>query len=570
MFKLNNIKIRIKLLFAFGSLLVLSSILVVIFFQISNKINKYERLSESIDFVNIEILEMDANINHFMNEGYKSVEFQTTSKHFSIIDYIAKEKRVLSTLDTIHQSNLISDKANVLEMRTLQEQVSSNFKLQVGHFKHRGFKDYGLEGSLRKAIHDIENSAFDYDKSTLLMLRRNEKDFFIRKDLKYLDDFTKRLSGFKKDIEQSPSSTLREQTLTDLESYKSLFEAIVKTEIEIGLTETSGMKGLLASDLSKIKTSIQTLRSSLKKQRNHYQRNTNFILLGLFVAEVIIGILLAIFYSTILTNAIKELRNAMKVLSEGKFPQLLPVKSNEEIGETKKAFNQLLERMKVATHFSATLGEGKTNAEYDQRFKEDILAQALIKMQEKLKYANEKQEIINWTNKGLAQLNDVLQLNTKEFIEQGDKLLQFLINYLPANQAALYIHKNSDDNEYLERIATFAYGKKRFVNQSVSISEGLVGQCVKEKQPIVLTQVPKDYIKISSGLGEALPRFVIIQPLLNQKDVVGVLEIASFEKLEPYKLEFLVKVSENAASLISTYYRKHTDLSEPFVSVFNR
>lgn len=85
----------------------------------------------------------------------------------------------------------------------------------------------------------------------------------------------------------------------------------------------------------------------------------------------------------------------------------------------------------------------------------------------------------------------------------------------------------------------------------------MIGQCLLEKSIIVLTQTPKDYIKITSGLGEAVPQYVIVLPLMIREDIMGIVEMASFEPLASYQVDFLRNISENIASIL---YNKNINI----------
>ena len=79
----------------------------------------------------------------------------------------------------------------------------------------------------------------------------------------------------------------------------------------------------------------------------------------------------------------------------------------------------------------------------------------------------------------------------------------------------------------------------------------MIGQCLQEGESIYLTDIPADYISISSGLGEASPNCLAIVPLKSDGCVQGVIEIASFRSFTPHEMEFLNKAAENLASAIA-------------------
>ena len=73
----------------------------------------------------------------------------------------------------------------------------------------------------------------------------------------------------------------------------------------------------------------------------------------------------------------------------------------------------------------------------------------------------------------------------------------------------------------MELKACVAYGRKKFLQQRFDIGSELIGQAVLEKEPIYMTEVPKDYVRITSGLGEALPSCILIVPLISDHKVNG-------------------------------------------------
>ena len=104
----------------------------------------------------------------------------------------------------------------------------------------------------------------------------------------------------------------------------------------------------------------------------------------------------------------------------------------------------------------------------------------------------------------------------------------------------------------LELKGCYAYGRRKFIEQSIAIGEGLVGQAFQEGDVIYLTDVPKNYMSITSGLGEATPRCVILMPMKNNHSIEGVIEVASFRVWESFETEFLRRVAEILGSAVTS------------------
>jgi PAS domain S-box-containing protein len=168
------------------------------------------------------------------------------------------------------------------------------------------------------------------------------------------------------------------------------------------------------------------------------------------------------------------------------------------------------------------------------------------------KIAQEEKER-NWVTEGMAKFVEILRSNNDKSKELADQIINNLIKYMDANQGALYIlnDENADDI-FLEQAACYAYNRKKHQEHRVNPGEGLIGQVMFEKQTTYLTNIPADYVRITSGLGEALPRNLLIVPLKIDNNILGVVEIASFQSIRPYQIGFVERLGESIASTVSS------------------
>ena len=181
----------------------------------------------------------------------------------------------------------------------------------------------------------------------------------------------------------------------------------------------------------------------------------------------------------------------------------------------------------------------------------DVLGQSLQEMSKNLKLAAEENRNRNWTMAGVARIAEIIRVSNHKMEDLSNQIISYLVKYLNATQGGIFVIDTSDpDHNTLELKGCYAYDRKKFLERKIEIGEGLVGQAVLEKESIYLIDVPQNYLSITSGLGQANPSAVMIVPLKTEDQVVGAMEIASFNKFEPYQREFLEKVSENIASSI--------------------
>jgi methyl-accepting chemotaxis protein len=179
-----------------------------------------------------------------------------------------------------------------------------------------------------------------------------------------------------------------------------------------------------------------------------------------------------------------------------------------------------------------------------QTIKDESIRTSLESAHNKIVDLRKKEEEGSWVTQGVASIAE-LKHKGNDLSEYSFQVVSNIVKYLQANQGGFYLLKQDERESYFELTATYAYGKKKYIEQRVNLGQGLIGQVYFEKEMIYLTDVPKDFIKITSGLGEALPRCVCIVPLISEGQIHGVVEIASFHSLKPYQLEYLKKIAEN-------------------------
>ncbi len=157
----------------------------------------------------------------------------------------------------------------------------------------------------------------------------------------------------------------------------------------------------------------------------------------------------------------------------------------------------------------------------------------------------------DWLKTNLAKFSRMLQ-GQKDLLTVGKLILSELAPVVSAQQGVFYTVDASKDEPYLKLLASYAYRERKNSDNRFKLGEGLVGQCALEKEKILLRNVPKDYIAISSGLGDSTPLNVIVLPVVFEGQVKAVMELASFDQFSPTHQAFLDQLTESIGIVLNT------------------
>lgn len=289
----------------------------------------------------------------------------------------------------------------------------------------------------------------------------------------------------------------------------------------------------------------------------------------IFIWSIIGGVvglvLIMIFTYYVLSNIGKTLIDTnliMKEMAVGKFNSRknIDIKRNDELGEISNSLNALKQGLNQTSEFANQIGSGNLNASFTPLGSEDVLGNSLLNMRKSLIEAQHEEEQrkledakLNWSTQGLAKFGEILRSNSTNIKELSFNIMRNLVDYLEVNQGALFIVEKEDGEEpYLELKNAIAYGRDKFMQKRLEIGQSLVGRAAFEMKSIYMTEIPENYIKITSGMGTANPRELLVVPLILNDEVYGVIELASFKKIESHHIEFVEKLGESIASTIAS------------------
>ncbi|HWN66797.1 MAG TPA: response regulator, partial [Haliangium sp.] len=203
----------------------------------------------------------------------------------------------------------------------------------------------------------------------------------------------------------------------------------------------------------------------------------------------------------------------------------------------------------VAT--AVTKGDLTQTIDVEARGEVAVLKDNINQMIQTLAQTTRVNQDQDWLKTNLTRFTRLLQ-GQRQLLTVARQVLSELAPVVEAQHGVFYMVQSVDDEPVLKLYASYAYMERKHVANQFRFGESLVGQAALERKRILITDVPPDYIQVSSGLGEARPRAIVVVPVLFEEEVKGVIELSSFQKFTPIQLAFLDQLIESLGIVVAT------------------
>jgi two-component system chemotaxis sensor kinase CheA len=255
-----------------------------------------------------------------------------------------------------------------------------------------------------------------------------------------------------------------------------------------------------------IKLDLINEQAALEPVVNQSRNQALMQMVFLTILASLCAVFISVFFIRIVVTPVATVTNTFKEISEGEadLKVRLKVDSTDELGDMAKYFNQFIEKLQVIMTFNQNL---------------------------------------SWLKAGQADLNEKIR-NEQHVESLTESIITYVSKYLNAQIGAIYL--KSEDNTFRLQ-GSYAYKHRKGLPDKISVSEGLIGQAVLEKKIIIVSNLPDDYIKISSGVGEAIPRNILILPCVANNEVQCVIELGAFQEFSDIQIEYMEQVGEGIA-----------------------
>jgi signal transduction histidine kinase/DNA-binding response OmpR family regulator/HAMP domain-containing protein len=200
---------------------------------------------------------------------------------------------------------------------------------------------------------------------------------------------------------------------------------------------------------------------------------------------------------------------------------------------------------------AVTQGDLSRSIQVEAQGEVELLKDTINEMIRNLRDTTTQNREQDWLKTNLARFTGMLQ-GQKDLQTVGKMVLSELAPLVDAQHGVFYLNTPVDDQPLLRILASYAFRERKHLSQHFRVGEGLVGECAYEKEMILLTNVPSDYIEISSGLGAAPPLNIVVLPVLFEGEIKAVIELASFNRFSAVHLSFLQQLTESIGIVLNT------------------
>ncbi len=409
----------------------------------------------------------------------------------------------------------------LLEGHKLFGQTSNSFLSIFNDYKEAALQAMsgGHDGVRINMEHDLDRMTaiiaplFVPEVHTLvLLIRQHEKDYLIRGGQQYVDLTHQAIDNLLEAFVKSGVGMGHIIAIkATLKTYKDNFDALVDDDRKIAVLDDQltteyraiGQAMTQISDLGKIKIVAARHRSNALTSR------LSWLSITICLVAVILGIIFTLLIINSITLSLQNLMDSVIKMRDGDYSARVKMDNRDEFGHLGQMFNQM----------ATLIGHNV------------------------------------WQANGSSLLGEELRGDKDAKTLCRDVLVE-LAKYIEAQVGTLYTTQAGGN---LMLTATYSFTRRKNFNTNIQLGAGLVGEAALEQKTILISEVPEDYLRVESSLGNSPPRNIIAVPLIWQGKVLGVVELGSLQEFSEVKLEFLKKSAENIAiALNSSRQREKT------------
>ncbi|MBN1144445.1 MAG: GAF domain-containing protein [Bacteroidales bacterium] len=407
---------------------------------------------------------------------------------------------------------------------------------------------------LSRSILDATSQNKGDQTAIMFQIKDLENQYLLTRDIRTLKNISVLAEEIRNLITYEESAVSYE----DIDRYASLTGNLVSIEKRMGY---EGAPGIIAG----MQQSIQKLQDDFQKTNDLIiykadRGRTWWTTARYFFIMLIVALYIYLFISVFsIVDPLKQLAGFAQKIARGEFPDDAVSCGNlSDMQDIKNSLDEHVVSLRNKYAFTSAMNQDILDTTLDLQGENDDLGHELIRLQKKISDTAEKQarnEEDNlkrrYMNEGLARFAEILRTKSNDLNLLGDNFIREIVKYLNAIQGGFFIFEDSDTSTpALNLIAAFAYNRKKYMNKSISVGEGLVGTCAKEKKTINLVEIPAGYITITSGLGDTPPDNLLLVPVMHEDELLGVIEIASLNRFKDYEVDFAEQVAQTLGSTI--------------------
>lgn len=549
--------------------LLITLVLLLLGFFVLNRIHDLTRLNNVDDELNNQFVRIDDLKNRLLftyRFDAESMNISDVAFEQELNEYRISFYRLLNEIQGLKRIR------NHEQLTDITDSLKSTFQYKIDHMmqlhallKRKGTLNSGLIRELINLSRSISDSSVMLEYPSLhksiedMLLAQN--DFITSSDMVSSNLLTTYVNMLEGQFYLIEDEGVRDNLIEEIHQYRNIARNLIELYERIGLQ--SNTSGLLFEYNSTIQNSDFLLhRFDFYLQKTIVQRKRLIIWLTASLSFMLV-FLIAVLYlrgiRKLIFQPLSKILGYTNIMKSGKTPEeTLQLNIKNEFNLISNNLNAFMNLIKEKTGFVKALNQGNINAKLELSDKEDELGKELLDIQiNTQKAANERKKHDEETarrryiNEGLARFSEITHARYDQISKLTDAFIKELVKYLESVQGGIFLMNDDADQNELILVSAYAYNRKKYLSKTVVVGEGLVGTCALEKKPIFLTELPPEYISVTSGLGDAPPNNILLLPMIQEDTLTGVIEIASLNIFQEHQVEFAKQVANSLAGTLA-------------------